>query len=219
MKKITFLCLFLLFGSAEAQVRFGVRAGMNLANQRIKIPPSENFTVPEFSLDTRNQMSFHAGGSVNWYVTDFLIVQPNLLFSMRGMRYTNAGNGYTDEGKLTLYYAELPVYAMFKQDVGLAELFIGTGGYVGYGLSGGDKYTTSANTGSIAADQKIAFGRDFKKLDYGIGFQGGINFSFNLQLNIFYQIGLQDIEKAYFGYQTYNRNFGVSLAYLIGGGW
>jgi hypothetical protein len=219
MKKIIFIALFLLAFMAEAQVRFGVRAGMNLASQKVDIPKSANFTVPEFSLDTRNQMSFHVGGNANWYVTDFLIVQPNLLFGMRGMRYINAGNGYTDEGKLTLYYAEVPVYVMFKQDVGLAELFIGTGGYLNYGLMGQDKYTTSSNTGSIAADQKIQFGRDFKALDYGIGFQGGINFSFNLQLNIFYQLGLRDVEKAYFGYKTYNRTFGISLAYLLNGGW
>ncbi len=204
--------------SLSAQIRIGMKAGLNISNQAITVPEAGGFVLSEFEFKTESLANFHIGANANWYINDFLIVQPNLLFSGKGIKYTNAGDGYRDEGKTTLYYLDIPVYLMFKQDVGLAELFIGPGAYYSFGISGKDIYTTSSSNGLSQTNEKdIKWGTNLSKTDYGLAFQGGINFSFNMQFSVFYQLGLKDIDKTVTGYPTKNHVFGVSIGYLFGG--
>jgi hypothetical protein len=58
-------------------IDFGVKAGVNIANQKL---------TGDFDLDTKAIVSFHGGVFVVWMFTEQLGLQPELLLSMREAR-------------------------------------------------------------------------------------------------------------------------------------
>lgn len=108
MKKILLATILFLAVSAnmEAQlVKFGIKAGLNYANQT-----GTDLTINSENYKTTDAItSYHAGLIAEIKLTDGFSVQPELLYSTQGASYKNT----TTEFKNELGYLSIPVLAKF----------------------------------------------------------------------------------------------------------
>lgn len=175
------LTLFLTasFGMLHAQdnnvnTEFGVKGGFNMSNLYTDDADDENILY-----------GFNAGVYATLPVSDFVAIQPELLFTTRGseLEYNNAlaqGNV-----KLKLNYIELPLLVR----VNITKNFnIHAGGYASYMVS-----AKSTGDGDFEFENQYNTD-DFNKFDAGLA--GGIGVDFSpLSVGLRYNYGLTTIEK------------------------
>jgi hypothetical protein len=178
------LCAFTLFitasfGMLHAQdnnvnTEFGVKGGVNMSNLYTDDADDENVLY-----------GFNAGVYATLPISDFIAIQPELLFTTRGskLEYNNAlvqGNA-----KFKLNYIELPLLVR----VNITKNFnVHAGGYASYLVS-------SKVTGDGDFDFEEDFDTDdFNKFDAGIAAGIGVDFS-PLSVGLRYNYGLTTIVK------------------------
>jgi hypothetical protein len=178
------LCAFTLFitasfGMLHAQdnnvnTEFGVKGGLNMSNLYTDDADDENVLF-----------GFNAGVYATLPVSDFVAIQPELLFTTRGskLEYDNAlaqGNV-----KLKLNYIELPLLVR----VNLTKNFnIHAGGYASYLVS-----AKSTGDGDFEFEDQYDTD-DFNKFDAGLAAGIGVDFS-PLSVGLRYNYGLTTIVK------------------------
>lgn len=200
MKKLLLAALVVLGAvSVNAQVQFGVKAGLNFADLKFS---NWGSSTPA----TKSLVSFHAGAIADITIAESLAIQPGLLFSQKG---TKEDGG---DGKITLNYIEIPVNVMYKLNAGSVKVLLMAGPSFGYALSGKD------SGGGSSSD--ITFGSDpgtFKRFDCGFGFGAGVQFS-SIQVTANYNLGLANIiNNGGSDAKLKTTVLGLSLAYLFGG--
>jgi len=95
--------LLIWAATAHAQgVSVGVRAGVNLADL--------SFSSETEVTDSKNLTGFVAGVFVTVPVNSVVAVQPELLFSMQGTRFTDGG----ESAKIKLDYVQVPLLLRLK---------------------------------------------------------------------------------------------------------
>lgn len=102
MKKsiLVAIMLFSITTALQAQsIRFGVKGGVNFANQN-------GDDVPTFT-DKESITSYHAGLVAEIKLFDSFAIQPELLYSTQGASYKNVGEEFKNE----LGYLSIPVLA------------------------------------------------------------------------------------------------------------
>ncbi len=107
MKKTILITALLFVFSINAQaqlVRFGIKAGLNFANQT-----GTNITVNSGNYNKDAITSYHAGLLAEIKLTEGFSVQPELLYSTQGATYKYAATEFTNE----LGYLSIPVLAKF----------------------------------------------------------------------------------------------------------
>jgi hypothetical protein len=185
MKKI--FLLFVMAGSfaiAKAQVNIGVKGGLNVAN----IGGSD-------VEDNKAKLGFHLGGLLNVPVAESFSVQPELVFSLQGVKYDG-------DAKVNMSYLNIPILAKYTTKAGF---FAETGPQLGFLLSAKSK--VDGESGNV---------KDyFKKTDFswalGIGYQSQSNIGVNARFNF----GLSKLD-ADGEVKMFNRVFQVGLFYLLG---
>ncbi len=204
MKKITLSILGLLaFGYVSAQdggTRFGVKAGLNMANLGGDIE------------DADMMMGFHVGGFAEIMLTDEFAVQPELLYSMQGAKseYSESFGGldFNVEEKLKLSYINIPIMAKYY----VTESFnIHAGPQVGFLLSAKAEYEMSGAGASESGDEDVK--DDFKSIDFGLGLGLGFTFAENFEVGARYNAGLSNIVEDSDDYKVNNSVIQVSFAY------
>lgn len=119
MKKVLLIAaLILTAGIANAQLKFGVKAGANISNVGFD--------------DTDNKVGFNTGVFGELKISKFA-VQPEVLFSMQGAKYDIGSDG---KGKIELNYISIPVMAKYYVIPGLS---IEAGPQIGFLMSAKDK--------------------------------------------------------------------------------
>jgi Outer membrane protein beta-barrel domain len=147
---------------------FGVKAGVNIANQKLS---SDNY-----ELDTKAKVLFHGGVFVTWMFTEKLGLQPEVLLSMQGSKYDY--DGY-DAGLITNYII-VPVLVRYN----INDMFsVHAGPQFGFLLSAeeeddGDK-----------EDVKD----DFKGTDIGAAFGLEVDLPANFGVGARYILGLSNV--------------------------
>ncbi|MDR2064327.1 MAG: PorT family protein [Prevotellaceae bacterium] len=103
MKKILLITLVALLGTAtaNAQIKFGAKAGVNLS------------TITDAS-DTELKFGFHVGGFAEFTITDVIGIQPEILYSTQG------ANDKNSDGGISLGYINVPVLLKVKLVEGLS---------------------------------------------------------------------------------------------------
>ncbi|PJR04959.1 porin family protein [Avrilella dinanensis] len=198
MKKVI-LSLFALAAmglSANAQqvVKFGPKAGVNIAN----LNGSE--------ADTDMKIGFHVGAFAEIFFTDKFALQPEVVFSQQGAKasgefpYSGTFNGVQvdilldGEQSTTLSYINIPVMAKYYV---IDNLAIEAGPYVGFLMKSemeieGD-YTVQGQTMSF--NETFDIKETMNSVDYGLG----LGASYSMDNGFFggarYNLGLSDIFK------------------------
>lgn len=191
MKAKNLLLVLLLFAATTsfAQTRFGITAGVNLAN----------IVGSDAGDDNAMKIGVHGGLIVDLGITDNFIIEPGVLYSMKGSQSKD-----DSEIKLNLNYIEIPILAKYKLESGL-NFFLGP--YVGFLMS------ATGEPGGV--DFKDAV----ESTDFGLKVGIGYELESGLGFNAHYEMGLAKISKEILGVQpsTNNAVIGVGISYMFGG--
>ena len=172
MKKVFMTVAFaaLAIAGANAQVKFGARAGLNLADLAIKISDAKS--------ETKIRPAFYVGGLAEYAFNDVTLLDAGLTYSNQGAKPKEG------DGALVQHALNLPVW--FKYD--FAGFRPKAGLYAGYILSA----QTKGEDGKTTTVDKDAYNH----FDYGIGLGVEYNLPNNgLFFEASYNWGLANLEK------------------------
>ncbi len=165
MKKIVvFLSCFILGNLMAQSIKFGVKAGLNLAN----LTNIENSGIKK---------GFHLGGVSEFEVNDRFYVQPELLFSVHGTKIIDNDN---KDNSIRLVYVTIPFMMKYYIKGGLCAE---AGPYVSFNLS------SYQGRNDYAKD----ISEDIAGLDYGIGLGLNYMLSNTLNFGLRYNLGISQV--------------------------
>ena len=212
-----FAVLMLLFVATQsfAQINFGVKAGVNLANMTSQ--DDEN----NYAKDTPYEMKtgFHAGITAAFSISENFAIEPGVLYSAKGFAEEYSGANI----KYNINYLEVPINAVYKIDAGSVKVLIFAGPYLGYAISAKVK-SDEAILGENG-DQKeetVSIGTDKEEdavvpFDFGVNFGAGAEMS-GISLSFQYGLGLANTSPySEYSYSSKNKVIGISLGYKFGG--
>src|SRR5207244_2357162 len=102
------------FAGYSQFVVFGAKAGLNLA------------TVTGNAVENTSMLpSFHVGGTANFLINDNFMIQPEVLYSGKGVKSSN-------QGTFKFSYVEVPVLVQYKTSSGF---FVEAGPQIGFLVS------------------------------------------------------------------------------------
>ena len=190
MKKyFVFIGLFFLIGgiSAQAQLKFGLKAGVNLANA--------SFGDGLDNFKTKNLTGFQAGPMLEFKFIDLAV-----LYSQQGFKL-DQGGGWED---YKLNNLQVPVNLKLKIGLlpKLLKVYGSAGPYVNFNLS--TNLIDQMKSQSFGAGLNFGFGVElFKHLQVGANYQLGLTDDFS---------STDSLEEAYKGRSTV---WSVTAAYLF----
>lgn len=207
------LCALVLFMTASFGVlhaqdenvttEFGVKGGFNMSNF---------LSDDDEATDENILYGFNAGVYATLPISDFVAIQPEVLFTTRGSKLEYNNDVTSGDAKFKLNYIEVPLLVR----VNITKNFnLQAGGYASYLVS--SKLT---GNGSFEFDEDIDTD-DLNKFDAGIVAGVGVDFS-PISIGVRYNYGLTTIgkERTVAG-QTYtfpdakNSNLSVYLSYKL----
>jgi hypothetical protein len=227
MKKILVIAIIMIasVNLMNAQISFGVKAGLNLAN--VSGIPSANESFAGFTVSSSTSMAigFHLGGICNIPLSDNFAISPELLYSTGGFKETITESGsflgvsinQSASDNVSLGYIQIPILAKYSLDKDGGFNF-SAGPYIGILVSASD------SAGSVSSScNTIDIG-----LAFGVGYQLGSGLGFGVR----YNLGLTDIFKSYTTTDTstgvpisvtqpgYGKNgvIAISVSYMFGMG-
>ena len=214
MKNLSKVLLFSLLALISTQTfaqKFGVQAGVNMANQLWK---DDDGT---YSDDNKMLLGFNAGVTVEIGLGDLLAVEAGLIAETKGFKEEYDILGVTGSAKGSLLYLDVPVLIKVGPSFGPVKVFAAAGPYVGFGLMGKAKYEEDGET----FNEDIEWGSDeeaddYKRLDFGAKFGVGAEVS-GFTLGVYYALGLANISPyTDNGAKINNKVLSVSLGYKFG---
>jgi Outer membrane protein beta-barrel domain len=172
MKKIiltTSACIFFLL-QANAQINLGIKAALNLSN--VKFPGSPNNST---------RLGFNAGLLTQVSIFKKFIIQPELLYSVKGHKFpaTNFDGG----GTLSLNYISVPVLVGFRPTKKLSV------------LAGPEfNFLTSANSKFDGKDHDVS--KIYRKFDMAVDISVAYKIIAGLGAELRYSYGFDDLVDA-----------------------
>ena len=195
MKKLLLLALSCAFLStaSQAQIKFGVKAGLNLAT----------ITGDNELQNLKMNPNFYGGALVQIGLGKMFAVQPEVLYSGQGTK----SNFESDDFKINLGYLNVPVLFRYNHPSGF---FAATGPQMGFLLSAQQK------AGSDHIDVKSSFKSTDFSWAFGVGYMLkpinlGVEARFNQGLS---NIAANSDQNSGTGH---NQVFQVGLVYMFGG--
>lgn len=223
----------MISGSAAAQMKIGVEAGINANNLADQY---QNETV-----SNQIKMGFHGGVVADFGLGESFSISPALRYSMKGgqeqRHYNTTYNGLPaaveEKNKLSYHYIELPVNLIYKTGVeGSGRFLIGAGPYIAMMVNAQNKQKQTIHqiiNGEMKdtendANRSLKIGDDpgdeIKALDYG----GQAFVGYQLPMGVFVKGGAQvGLANTQFStpvqeLKQKNYNFFLTLGYFFGGG-
>ena len=184
--------------SADAQVKFGVKAGPQLTN-----------FVGDDSEDADMKVGFNVGGFANIRFSEQFAFQPELLFSLQGAKSEYEILGTNVEEKVNLSYINIPLMMKWYAYDGLNFEF---GPQVGFNVAA--KYKAEAAGESEEGDID-----DVSTVDFGVNIGAGYEMSNGLNFGLRYGRGLTslfDVEDVNGDkYKIYNSVISLGVGYTF----
>lgn len=174
--------MLLLSASTWAQT-FGVRAGINLSNEKA--------TASGVSASASSKVGFTVGAFADWEVSQAFSIQSELNYSQMGAKVGSL--------KETLDYIAIPVLAKFRA----GGLGIYAGPQASFLVGGRDKY--QGQTESVASD--------FKSLDFSAIGGAEYVFAEKVVLSARYQLGLVNTSDTGTGAKLINKGASFTIGY------
>lgn len=192
MKKI-FLALVLSGGCllSFGQVKYGAKAGLNLAN---------------FAGDVdgnKMKLGIHLGGFADVTLSEQFSFHPELVFSSQGAKSDWEFEGMSGTAKTNLTYLNLPLLAQYNHESGF---FAQTGPQLGFLLSAKSK----------ADGHKEDVKDGFKTIDFAWAFGAGYLTKSNIGFNARFNLGLSNIAKESGDYKVRNSVIQLGVFYVLG---
>ena len=162
------LALICSTGLLAQGIDFGVKAGANIANQKIS---------GDYDIDTKAIVSFHGGVFVVWMFTEQLGLQPELLLSMQGSKEKDDTYDY----KIITNYVSIPVLVRYN----INDMF---------SVHAGPQFGILVSAKEEFDGDKEDIKDDFKTMDVGLAIGAEANLPVpNLGVGLRYIIGLTNV--------------------------
>jgi hypothetical protein len=181
MKKIilTAAAVFALSFANAQDTKYGVKGGLNMSN----VSNAEG---------SSSLLAFHLGGFAEFKISDKFAVQPELLYSAQGAKFSAGGVSFTTN----LNYINIPVMAKYY----VADAFsIEAGPQIGFLMSAKED------------------GTDIKEFcnstDFGINLGAGYNLNETMSLGLRYNMGLSDVQKDLAPGESGSKNSSIQLSF------
>lgn len=171
MKKILVLFLFIsLFTfTSQAQIRFGVKAGMNISGV-------SGDNIGDF-VDN-NLTGFHIGPTVEWLVNGKMGFDGSVLYSQKGIKFK-------DEDSHRTGFIDVPVNLKYRFPlIGPVKPYLAAGPYISFRVSGDSKFDVIKD--DIEGQWKA------KSFGAGLNFGAGVELFNFVQVGANYGLGLTD---------------------------
>lgn len=173
MKKLQFIIALLLVTvlttNAQKRATAGIKGGYNLS--------SVSF---DGTSETAKLHGFHLGVYGESYITDFLAIQPEILYSQQGYKIIDNGSTYTQE----LDYINIPVMLKLYP---FKSLFFEAGPQVGFSIS----HKETFDTGFVLYNTSEEF--EPSNFDWGLNFGVGFKSDSGVSLGVRHHLGQSDI--------------------------
>jgi hypothetical protein len=201
MKKSIFsLLLFVFFiDTANAQIKTGGKVGGNLAG--VKNIGDEN---------NSSRVGFNAGAVAQIGISKKFVIQPELLFSLKGYKFPPTN--FNSSGTLSLNYVVIPLLAGFQPSENVTILF---GPELGF--------LTSVNSRFDGANHDVS--KNFRKTDIGINLGTALHIKEGVGIEARYSYGFNELADVIYtdnlgneigrGRTGANRVFQIGLYYLF----
>jgi opacity protein-like surface antigen len=190
MKKVilSFVIVSLTTLGVNAQVNFGIKAGVNISS-----------LTGDDASDVKSLVGPYGGAFVNIPVSTMFSVQPELLYSMEGAKESGT------DTKIILGYINIPVMLKYTNPSGFtAEL----------GPQVGILSSAKAKADGETEDVK----EFLKSTNFSLGIGAGFNFTPNIGVGLRYNLGLSNINDESGGdLKTSNFAIGVHYSFGGGG--
>jgi hypothetical protein len=182
----------------KSQQKFGagVKAGINYASQYINNTSN--------SVDFKSIIGINAGAYCNYFLLDFLAIQPELMMSGKGSKWINQ---YYD-AKYNLIYLDMPILIKYQP-------------FALFNIHAGPQfsYLISAIQKDFGTNIKTNVAGNFYKFDLGLALGVEANLPHKINVTIRYILGLKTATTGAQYTETWrNRSFQISLGYRILGG-
>lgn len=162
-----------LDAQAQNRVRAGIKGGFNAS------------TLSQNIDDRRERYGFHGGIFAQVPAGQFFAIQPELLYTTKGVSGRYDVLGFQGRNSFRINYAEVPVLATFK--LGNA-VELQAGPYASYLLSADAKSEADRGSSTVFNLNR----NDFNTVDYGVA--GGLNVYFGKVLvGVRYNQGLRQV--------------------------
>lgn len=227
---ITWALVSFVLNTSSAQVRFGIKAGLNLASISYSDDYIEyNEVTIGGDISTGMIPAYHLGGLVEFDFGSNIGLSTGLELNVKGgsldLEGVFLGQPYTAESEVRPMYLQVPAVLTYRKN----GFYAGVGPYIGFGIGGKIKTEVDAGGQSEEDSDTIEFGSDsgdsFASLDYGARLELGYEFN-NIRVSASYNFGLanavpkdavdegEDIDLDF----KYRHNvIGISVAYLFKG--
>jgi hypothetical protein len=133
------------------------------------------------------------------------------------LAYKHSGLNLNDtDRKFNTSYIQLPIYIMYKSNLGIynVNLIIGAGPFIGYGLGG--KVKEDGNTSDIKFSNTVLVNSNtvyFQNPDGGAAFLLGLEFANRISCIVNANLGLLNIQTGIDNSHLRNINFGLGVGY------
>ncbi|MDR2679234.1 MAG: PorT family protein [Tannerella sp.] len=172
MKKVNLLLIIaalFVVSTMDAQIRFGVKGGVNVA----KVKFDKN------ALKSDNVTGFHVGPTLEGMVGQGGIgFDAAVLYSQKGFN--------AEEKKVKNAFLEIPVNVKFKLGLPLINPYVAAGPYADIRIAGNKVWDVAKTAGGIVHRIKT------KDFGAGLNFSAGAEVFNILQLGVTYSLGLTD---------------------------
>jgi hypothetical protein len=182
MKRLTTVLLIAAFAglaalpqTAAADIRFGIKAGGNMAK-----PTGVDAQNPLATLQSR--VGFLGGVFLSVDLSRVFTIQSEVLYTMKGATYVALDDTYTE--KLYADYIEVPMLLMLRIPTPAVQPFVFAGPTVGFKL----QEKLMSNGAEVPLTEAF-----LKNNDYGAIFGGGLSLGRNLTIDVRYSLGLQKV--------------------------
>jgi hypothetical protein len=213
MKKFLFLITAIAVSTTVfSQARFGIKAGLNLANQKIKA----SFMGQSASQKGDGILGFHVGGVAEVPISPSIAFRPELLLSAKGANFDGTDDDDNPiNAKIRPLYIELPLNVVYTHEFPTGVRFYGGAGpSIAYGIAGKAK-------GDGTSEDVFTEG-GLKRFDFGVNVLAGIELTSGLTFGVNFTPGLANISDADLGgfegdLKWTNSVIGFSIGYMFGG--
>ncbi len=198
------LIMFSIFCLLEANIDFGIRAGMNSAN----VGGDERFD------DTESRLCWHFGGLMQYHLNEMFILQPEILFSQKGTEFDviyDDGDVYSY--KNTFDYLEIPILVKYKYPFQSVEVQP----YIGMTLSFlfGAEGNLDASEDGLAYSESIDIEKYMNNNDFGINIGLDANIAKKFLVGLRYNHGQSKIWDDDDMPDHKNQTWMINLGYLL----
>ncbi len=194
----------MIFAFSNAQeTRFGIKGGGNLHTLTGDMVNKDN----KFS-----KIGFQVGGFAEIKISDKFSVQPEVLFSVQGVKFKRPNSVFKTEDRWKLSYLNIPVMAKFYI---AKRLSLEGGPQTGFLLGAKNKY--KGVSGTMEGYRPISGKEDIKYLfdsiDFGVNFGAGYDFTDDFSVGFRYNLGLVNIANDKYDFETINSVLALNAAY------